>query len=145
MKKLLTIATLCAIGFASVGCANLQGGVQSLVSPAAQKVAEISSALSPDEAAAARAAYYAETDRVLVGWSPGDEGYAAAVKKYITEPAEFQSGFLRAAITGDYDFLIRKLAERGGVSEGITKDGDCFVLRSGWRSCPPPLPPPTDE
>lgn len=134
MKKTIAIIALCSAAVLT-GCANIKEGAQSLVSPAAKKVAEISSGLSPAQAAAARAAYYEETERVLVGWSPGDEGYEDAVKKYITEPAEFQSGYIQSILTGNYDSIIRLLTERG---DRITVDGDkCIVLSTGWKSCPP--------
>lgn len=135
--KITAILIFCAAAVLP-GCANVQEGVSSLVAPGAKKVAEISSSLSPEQAAAARAAYYAETERVLVGWSPGDDGYDEAVQKYITEPAEVQNAYWSSITTGSYDILIRKLQERGASFDNIKKDGRCFVLNNGWRSCPPP-------
>lgn len=122
-----------------LGACTFSGSLIETAAPVSQAVADFQEGLSPEKRALQRAVYYEQTGRVVVAWGPDDEGYDDAVAKYITGPNALHSAYWQSIVEGDYSHIIRKLSERVESVRGISLDADkCFILASGWRSCPPP-------
>lgn len=134
MKKIIiTIAAVAALSL--TGCATIAENAAA----AARGVADFQCDRSLRERLELRGLYYDQTGRVLVGYCPDDDGYDAAVKKFITEPRQIHGEVVKSILQGDYKSIVPILINAGADNADLqTDDTGCIVHANGWRNCPPP-------